>query len=250
MSKRDYYLKNKEKILKARAEYRERNKEKIKEEKKQSYLKNKEKILKARAEYVDKNREKISAANKKRWAENPEQHQSKEYYKNYREKNREKIRVSMKKYNALAKIKYQNDPAYREKHLKRKSKYRQDNPEKANQFRKNANKVIKKKYYTDSYYRLTITLRNRLRHAMKAQNTKKHSRAEELAGCSIGYLKKHFAKLFQSGMSWDNQGKWHIDHIIPVAKFDLRDPEQQKICFHYTNLQPLWAIDNLKKGAK
>jgi HNH endonuclease. len=53
-------------------------------------------------------------------------------------------------------------------------------------------------------------------------------------------------------MSWDNYGRdgWHIDHIRPCASFDLTDPEQQRQCFHYTNLQPLWAADNIRKGAK
>ena len=55
---------------------------------------------------------------------------------------------------------------------------------------------------------------------------------------------------FKEGMHWNNLGKWHIDHIRPCASFDLTDPEQQKQCFHYTNLQPLWAAENIRKGAK
>ncbi len=51
-------------------------------------------------------------------------------------------------------------------------------------------------------------------------------------------------------MNWDNRRTWHIDHIRPCASFDLTDPEQQKVCFNFRNLQPLFAIDNLKKGAK
>ena len=86
--------------------------------------------------------------------------------------------------------------------------------------------------------------------AMKAQDAKKYLKAEELVGCSIHYLKEYLTKQFKSGMNWNNVGKWHVDHIIPVVKFNLKDPEQQKTCFHYTNLQPLWALDNLKKGTK
>ena len=60
-------------------------------------------------------------------------------------------------------------------------------------------------------------------------------------------------------MSWSNYGtgwygkgmsEWHVDHIIPLTSFDLRIPEQQKLCFHYSNLQPLWALENLVKHDK
>lgn len=74
----------------------------------------------------------------------------------------------------------------------------------------------------------------------------------ELCGISLAGLREHIAKQFKPGMSWANYGfdTWHIDHIRPCASFDLRDPEQQKKCFHYTNLQPLWAKDNLHKGSR
>ena len=73
-----------------------------------------------------------------------------------------------------------------------------------------------------------------------------------LLGCSIEVARFHLECQFTKGMSWDNYGYngWHIDHIRPCASFDLTDSEQQKQCFHYTNLQPLWAEDNLKKGDK
>lgn len=74
----------------------------------------------------------------------------------------------------------------------------------------------------------------------------------ELLGCTIDDFKNYFQSLFTEGMSWDKymEGGIHIDHIIPCVKFDLTKEEEQKKCFHYTNLQPLWAIENLKKGAK
>jgi hypothetical protein len=75
-------------------------------------------------------------------------------------------------------------------------------------------------------------------------------RTEELLGCTISFFIKHLEKHFRPGMSWENYGKWHIDHIIPCAAFDLGDPSQQRQCFHYTNLRPLWAIQNLKKHHK
>lgn len=70
----------------------------------------------------------------------------------------------------------------------------------------------------------------------------------ELIGCDINSLRVHIESRFTDGMTWDNQGCWHIDHIRPCASFDLSVPEQQRLCFHYTNLQPLWARDNLAKS--
>lgn len=77
----------------------------------------------------------------------------------------------------------------------------------------------------------------------------KNELSEALLGCSWEELKKHLELQFQEGMSWDNKSEWHIDHIIPCAAFDLADPIQQKICFNWRNLQPLWKEDNLSKNA-
>ena len=72
----------------------------------------------------------------------------------------------------------------------------------------------------------------------------------QLIDCTIEALKHWLSYQFAPGMTWDNYGEWHIDHVRPCASFDLTDPEQQKQCFHWTNLQPLWAEDNLKKSHK
>lgn len=69
-------------------------------------------------------------------------------------------------------------------------------------------------------------------------------------GCSIEQLRKYLAARFQPGMTWNNYGKWHIDHIVPLSSVDLRDREQLLKACHYSNLQPLWAGDNSRKGAK
>lgn len=71
-----------------------------------------------------------------------------------------------------------------------------------------------------------------------------------LIGCEIDYLLYHIQEQFNPGMTWDNYGDWHIDHIKPCANFDLSKPEEQRKCFNYTNLQPLWAEENLIKGKK
>lgn len=68
--------------------------------------------------------------------------------------------------------------------------------------------------------------------------------------CTMGFLKSHLESQFTDVMNWSNQGKWHIDHRRPCASFDLTQEEQQRDYFHWSNLKPLWAFDNLSKGAK
>ena len=97
-------------------------------------------------------------------------------------------------------------------------------------------------------YRLACNLRNRLNKALK--NLTKSESTKKLLGCTMEELKTHLQNKFSTGMSWDNYGQWHIDHIRPCSSFDLSDPEQVKQCFHYSNLQPLWAKDNWSKGSK
>jgi hypothetical protein len=89
-----------------------------------------------------------------------------------------------------------------------------------------------------------------VRHALVSQG--KSITTEKLLGCTFEYARSHLEAQFTKGMGWDNYGVngWHIDHIIPCASFDLTDPDQQRQCFHYTNLQPLWAEDNLRKSDK
>ena len=69
-----------------------------------------------------------------------------------------------------------------------------------------------------------------------------------LIGCEVDYLMYYIQSKFTKGMNWNNYGKWHIDHIKPCCSFDLSKASEQRKCFHYTNLQPLWAKDNLSKG--
>jgi hypothetical protein len=122
-------------------------------------------------------------------------------------------------------------------------------------YKQNKSKIIKRisnyerqKLLININFKLIKSLRNRLYLALK--NNQKQGHTLELLGCSIDKLKRHLEKQFTQGMSWGNYGKWHIDHIKPCAKFDLSNPKEQQKCFHYTNLQPLWAIDNIKKGIK
>ncbi len=113
-------------------------------------------------------------------------------------------------------------------------------------------KYYKHKYYNDAEYRIKEYIRNSIRYRIKHHKGIKKAKTEELLGCSIEQLKQHLEKQFQDGMSWLNHSikGWHIDHIVPCASFDLTKLEEQKKCFHYTNMQPLWAVDNLKKRDK
>lgn len=100
----------------------------------------------------------------------------------------------------------------------------------------------------DISYRLKGYLRRRIWSALKGKNKSKSTMI--LLGCSLEFLKQHLESKFKLGMSWNNYGKWHVDHIKPCASFDLSKPNEQHKCFHYTNLQPLWAKENLSKNDK
>lgn len=93
-------------------------------------------------------------------------------------------------------------------------------------------------------------LRSRLVQALKG--IAKSTTTLNLLGCSIEELRTHLEKQFSEGMSWDNYGRngWHVDHIKPLSSFDLLESEQQFKACHYSNLQPLWAEDNLRKSNK
>ena len=115
--------------------------------------------------------------------------------------------------------------------------------------RQNSDYVLKKREQ-NPLFRLESNLRRRLSFAKAACGKSKSHGTKKLLGCSWQDLKIYLESKFQRGMTWDNYGEWHIDHIRPCASFDLTNPEEQSKCFHYTNLQPLWAKDNLSKGKK
>jgi DNA repair ATPase RecN len=109
-------------------------------------------------------------------------------------------------------------------------------------------KYTKFQYNNNEKFKLQALLRSRFHHALKGS---KIQSALSLLGCSIDECKYYLESQFKHGMSWSNHGTvWEIDHIIPCSKFDLTDLEQQKICFHYTNLQPLFKTENRKKSNK
>lgn len=170
------------------------------------------------AAFYIKNKEKIDARNKKYWIEN-----------------KEKVRASNRKYREANKEylnKLTNDWGKRNR-KRRQSQWNE-------------------KYNNDPKFRIRDLTRNRFREWFGAKGVHKNAHVVDLIGCSYEQLVAHFESLFKPGMNWDNHGRhgWHIDHIRPLSSFDPQDPEQLKAAWHYTNLQPLWAEENLSKGAK
>lgn len=109
------------------------------------------------------------------------------------------------------------------------------------------NAYHKERRKTDPAFRVLSILRNRVNHALNGRA--KTARTVQLIGCSVEELMEHIERQFTPGMSWANLGEWEVDHRAPCASFDLLDPEQQKRCFHWSNLQPLWKVHNRAKGS-
>ena len=118
-----------------------------------------------------------------------------------------------------------------------------ENIEAINMQRRESRKSYTRQIFADQ-------LRTLIRNSLRAHGSRKADKTENIVGCTIEFLRTHLESNFQAGMSWANRNLWHIDHKKPCAAFDLTDPEQQKACFHYTNLQPLWAVDNIRKGSR
>ena len=151
----------------------------------------------------------------------------------YRKNNQDKIKLTNKK--------------WREKnsdYIKEKMKiWRNNNKNHIKEYKKN-------KYNNDYLYKLTKNVRCRVNTYLIKNNITKKNKTFDIVGCTPQFLKEHLESQFKDGMSWDNYGVygWHIDHIIPLSSAK-NEEELYKLC-HHTNLQPLWAKDNLSKGSK
>lgn len=159
----------------------------------------------------------------------------------------EYAKTHRKEQNARAKKFYYK---HKEKLLAKMKIFRENNPQIKKMWdqkwkQKNAN-YKKNRRDTDIQFKLATNLRSRLCHALKL--TKGGSSIKDL-GCSISELKQHLESKFQPNMTWENYGRngWHIDHIKPLSSFDLTNRKQFLEACHYTNLQPLWAKDNIRK---
>ena len=154
-----------------------------------------------------------------------------EYQRTYRQKNREKVREKARAYNAVW--------------------YPQN---------KERRRITRRAYFRDYYrhrrqhdpqYAMKHRLQNRMWAAVKKAGLKKKcDSTSKLLGISYQGLEEWMSSQFTEGMSWENRSEWHIDHRIPCDAFDLTVPEQQRICFWYKNLQPLWGPENMSKSNK
>ena len=185
---------------------------------KQYYLQNKEKIQKRTKECYKENKEQINKRHKKYRYINKEK--IKKQQKDWRDKNKEKIAKRMKRWNKENKIKIRKWTREYQKNRKKK----------------NIN------------FKISSNLRTRINIAIRKSD--KSLSTMFLIGCEIDYLMFHIQEQFTHGMNWNNYGQWHIDHKLPCASYNLNIPSEQQKCFNYTNLQPLWAIDNIRKSDK
>ena len=232
---RRYRAANREKVAGYNHKWEQANPEKAVECKRKWAQANPKKVVEYARKYRAANLEKVADRKRKHYAAN-----------------RERIIDNQRKY-------YAANP---EKSVERNRRYYAANREKEaerNRMHRVASKEAIKNYHqiyrhnrrqTDHKFRLVTNMRARISRALK--NNYKSDPTKTLLGCTIEALWSHLESMFADGMTRDNYGLdgWHIDHIRPCASFDLTDPEQQKECFHYTNLQPLWAEENMRKGGK
>ena len=220
--------------LKADAEYREQNKQRLKDHYKQFYIDNRDKIKAKSKAYREANKDKILEKEARR-----------------RDKDREKLKVYFRERHH----KLKNDIDYvikrKQSALKRKDKKAVEDKKWAKANRKKIREYHRERMKNPNH-RLRQVLSGRILQAVKMQASDKAYKSMELLGCTIQELRDHLESQFTEGMTWDNMGRggWHIDHIIPCAFFDLTKPSHQKVCFNWQNLQPLWEKDNCAKGDK
>ena len=186
----------------------------IKQYHKQRYEEIKDNKKRYDKQYYQENKERKKQYQKQYYQENKER--KKDHYKQYCQKNKERIKQ------------------YHEQ-------YRQKNKERIKQYKK-------QRRQSDPMFKLRCNLGNRTSRAFKVKGFSKNSKTREILGVEWEVVKKHIERQFTKGMSWDNYGKWHVDHIVPLASAKTEE-EVVKLC-HYSNLQPLWAEDNLSKNDK
>lgn len=197
------------------------------------YMKNKNRSAENRKKWRSKNKKRSNYLARE-WRKNNKE-RTKQIATKYREKNKDKIKECSKKWKS-------DNAEYIKKYQKEYCKKNR------NKITAQSSKRHMERYRSDVLYMIAHSLRRRLRNALI--NKQRRGSAVKDLGCTIEELKKYLEKKFTKGMSWKNYGRWHIDHIVPLSSFDLTKKSQVKKACHYTNLQPLWAKDNLSKGDK
>jgi hypothetical protein len=198
------------------------NREKVLEKYKKSDLKRSKQKKEWRANHYIENKHKINETNKK-----------------YREENKEKL----KELSRLRRLKNKNNQEMKD----RSKKYKEKHKDKIKKYNKEYLKTYKKTYVKSHNSKIADKIRSRIYKVVKINKTKKYYSLIELLGCTVDFFIKYIESKFTNGMTWENHGVhgWHFDHIKPCSSFDLSDPEQQKLCFHYSNYQPLWATKEI-----
>lgn len=175
------------------------------------------------------------------------------YRRRYRTANRERLLAQNKT--------YRSDPVNRQKSIENAKRWRLENPERNKQSNRNyitknravvsSRKIdyVLRRRKTDLQFRLLMVLRTRINCAIRGvEGADKSARTVALLGCSVEFFKSFLESQFKPGMSWDNHGTvWQIDHVIPIAKFDITTPDGQRQAFNYSNCQPLLCELNAAK---
>jgi hypothetical protein len=219
---REYRKRHVEKTRLYNKEYRQKNIEKAREYSRSYSLKNKETAKQRAMNWYYKNHKRSLAYWATKRVDPAYREKMRLYLKEYYRKNKERLLIKNKEYRSL--------PG----HLKQKAKNHNRNMEE------------------NSNYIFAHILRSRILAAIKFRRGSKAYKSIDLLGCSIEEARQHIERQFKKGMCWSNHGMftWHIDHIVPLIRFDLTKPEEQKKAFHFTNLQPLFANENLSKHSK
>ena len=192
--------------------------------------------------YVLNNKAKLAAYNKQYNFDNKTHQQ--EYMQRYSLDNKPQRQEYIQQYNKQY-YKQEHIKHHRRQYYKQRQEYiQQYNKQyyKQEHIKHHRRQYYKQRYQTDLLYKIKRSLRTSVSSAFRRIGQNKPARTEQLLGCSWLEAKAHFERLFQEGMRWDNHGEWHIDHIRPVASFK---PDELHLMNHISNLQPLWAEENL-----
>ncbi len=226
--RKEHYLQNKKAISARDKEYYLQNKEALSAQKKEYYLKNKKALSAQKKEYRLQNKKAILAWNKEYNSRPETKSRLKEYYL----QNKKAILAQKKEYYLKNK-----------KAILARNKEYNSRPE----TKSRVNERERKRYNNDILFRLKRLLRVAVWKTFKGYT--KPAATLELLYCTLEQFKNHIEKQFDARMTWDNQGAWHLDHIKPMAAFNLLNEDEKRYCNHWSNFQPMWGPENTSKQA-